>query len=104
MGIGEDLLEPYGRYVAKVSLDAVGALADRPRARYVVVTAITPTPLGEGKTTTTIGLAQGMAPHRQAGHRRHPPVLDGPDVRDQGRRGRRRLQPGRPRSRRSTST
>ena len=62
MGIGEDLLEPYGRYVAKVSLDAVDALADRPRARYVVVTAITPTPLGEGKTTTTLGLAQGMAP------------------------------------------
>ena len=60
MGIGEDLLEPYGRYVAKVSLDAVDALADRPRARYIVVTAITPTPLGEGKTTTTIGLAQGM--------------------------------------------
>ena len=61
MGIGEDLLQPYGRYVAKVSLDAVGALADRPRARYVVVTAVTPTPLGEGKTTTTIGLAQGMS-------------------------------------------
>ncbi len=61
MGIAADLLEPYGRYVAKISLDAVGALADRPRARYVVVTAITPTPLGEGKTTTTIGLAQGMA-------------------------------------------
>ena len=60
MGIGEDLLEPYGRYVAKVSLDAVDALADRPRARYIVVTAVTPTPLGEGKTTTTIGLAQGM--------------------------------------------
>ena len=61
MGIGEDLLKPYGRYVAKVSLDAVGALADRPRAKYVVVTAVTPTPLGEGKTTTTIGLAQGMS-------------------------------------------
>jgi len=61
MGIGEELLDPYGRYVAKVSLDAIGALADRPRARYVVVTAITPTPLGEGKTTTTLGLAQGMA-------------------------------------------
>jgi formate--tetrahydrofolate ligase len=61
MGITEELLQPYGRYVAKVSLDAVDALADRPRARYVVVTAVTPTPLGEGKTTTTIGLSQGMA-------------------------------------------
>jgi formate--tetrahydrofolate ligase len=60
MGITEDLLEPYGRYVAKISLEAIDALADRPRARYIVVTAVTPTPLGEGKTTTTIGLAQGM--------------------------------------------
>ena len=59
-GIPEGLLEPYGEYVAKVSLDAVDALSDRPRARYVVVTAITPTPLGEGKTTTTLGLGQAM--------------------------------------------
>ena len=58
--IGADLLEPYGEFVAKIKLDAIAALADRPRARYVVVTAVTPTPLGEGKTTTTIGLAQGM--------------------------------------------
>jgi formate--tetrahydrofolate ligase len=60
MGIGEDLLEPYGRYVAKISLTAATVLAERPRAKYIVVTAVTPTPLGEGKTTTTIGLAQGM--------------------------------------------
>jgi formate--tetrahydrofolate ligase len=61
IGIAADLLEPYGEYVAKIKLDAIDALADRPRAKYVVVTAVTPTPLGEGKTTTTIGLAQGMA-------------------------------------------
>ena len=61
MGIGPDLLELYGANVAKVSLDAVQALADRPRARYVVVTAVTPTPLGEGKTTTTVGLGQALA-------------------------------------------
>ena len=61
MGIDESLLQPYGRYVAKVGLDAVAALAGRPRAKYVVVTAVTPTPLGEGKTTTTIGLSQGMS-------------------------------------------
>ena len=60
IGLAEQFLEPYGQYVAKLKLDAVEALADRPRARYVVVTAVTPTPLGEGKTTTTIGLAQGM--------------------------------------------
>jgi formate--tetrahydrofolate ligase len=61
MGIPPTLLEHYGANVAKISLDAVGALADRPTARYVVVTAITPTPLGEGKTTTTIGLGQALA-------------------------------------------
>ncbi len=60
MGIGEHLLEPYGATVAKVRLDAVEELADRPKARYVVVSAITPTPLGEGKTTTTVGLGQAM--------------------------------------------
>ncbi len=61
MGIPRSLLELHGEDVAKIKLDAIEALADRPRARYVVVTAITPTPLGEGKTTTSIGLGQGMA-------------------------------------------
>ena len=60
MGIGEHLLEPYGSSLAKVRLQAIDELADRPRAKYVVVTAITPTPLGEGKTTTTVGLGQAM--------------------------------------------
>jgi hypothetical protein len=61
MGIASSLLEPYGASIAKISLDAVDALADRPTARYVVVTAVTPTPLGEGKTTTTVGLGQALA-------------------------------------------
>ena len=61
IGLAADLLEPYGEFVAKIKLDAIADLGDRPNAKYVVVTAITPTPLGEGKTTTTIGLAQGMA-------------------------------------------
>jgi formate--tetrahydrofolate ligase len=61
MGIGRHLLEPYGDAVAKIKLEAVEELADRPPARYVVVTAITPTPLGEGKTTTTVGLGQAFA-------------------------------------------
>ena len=59
-GIPVAMLEPYGAGAAKISLDAIEALADRPKARYVVVTAITPTPLGEGKTTTTVGLGQGF--------------------------------------------
>src|SRR6266478_1142557 len=60
MGIGPHLLEPYGYDVAKIRLEAIEELADRPKAKYVVVTAITPTPLGEGKTTTTVGLGQGF--------------------------------------------
>ena len=60
IGLGPHLLEPYGRHVAKISLDAVEELADRPKARYVLVSAITPTPLGEGKTTTTVGLGQAF--------------------------------------------
>jgi len=60
MGIPLHLLEPYGEEVMKVKLAAIEELADRPAAKYVVVSAITPTPLGEGKTTTTVGLGQGF--------------------------------------------
>jgi formate--tetrahydrofolate ligase len=60
IGIGKHLLEPYGEGVAKIKLDAIEELQDRPRAKYVVVSAITPTPLGEGKTTTTVGLGQAF--------------------------------------------
>jgi len=59
-GIGAEHLVPYGPNVAKVSRSALAALADRPLARYVLVTAVTPTPLGEGKTTTAVGLAQAF--------------------------------------------
>ncbi len=59
-GIEPDELEPYGRYKAKVSLDIRDRLADQPNGKYIVVTAITPTPLGEGKTTTTVGLSQAL--------------------------------------------
>lgn len=58
--IPESYLEHYGRDVAKVSLDIEQAHEGRPRAKYVIVTAVTPTPLGEGKTTTAVGLAQGL--------------------------------------------
>jgi formate--tetrahydrofolate ligase len=60
MGIPRDLLEPYGEHVAKIKLEAIAELDGRPRARYVVVSAITPTPLGEGKTTTALGLGEAM--------------------------------------------
>ena len=61
LGIRDDELELYGPTKAKVTLEAITRLeAERPRGKYVVVTAITPTPLGEGKSTTTVGLAQGL--------------------------------------------
>ena len=60
LGLGKDELIPYGRHKAKVSLDALARLADHPRGKYVLVTAINPTPLGEGKTTTAIGLVMGL--------------------------------------------
>jgi formate--tetrahydrofolate ligase len=61
LGIRDDELELYGPTKAKVTLEAITRLErERPRGKYVVVTAITPTPLGEGKSTTTVGLAQGL--------------------------------------------
>jgi formyltetrahydrofolate synthetase len=65
LGLTEDDLILYGKYKAKVHLDTLPKLAGRPRGKYVDVTAITPTPLGEGKTTTSIGLVQGLG---QLGH------------------------------------
>ena len=60
IGLEEDDLELYGKYKAKVHLDVIDRLKDRPTAKYVDVTAITPTPLGEGKTVTSIGLTEAM--------------------------------------------
>ncbi|MDP2939302.1 MAG: formate--tetrahydrofolate ligase [Candidatus Omnitrophota bacterium] len=60
IGIREEFLEFYGKYKAKISLDIIGRLPKRENAKYVVVTAITPTPLGEGKTVTTIGLSMAL--------------------------------------------
>ena len=60
LGIPEEHLEPYGHYKAKVSLDYIDTLADRPDGRLILVTAISPTPAGEGKTTTTVGLGDAL--------------------------------------------
>jgi formate--tetrahydrofolate ligase len=59
-GLLAEEVEPYGRYKAKVDLSVIERLADRPDAKLVNVTAITPTPAGEGKTTTSVSLAQGL--------------------------------------------
>jgi formate--tetrahydrofolate ligase len=60
LGIPEESLEPYGRFKAKVSLDYVRRLSGRPDGKLVLVTAISPTPAGEGKTTTTVGLGDAL--------------------------------------------
>jgi formyltetrahydrofolate synthetase len=60
LGLSEDDLDLYGKYKAKVHLDVIEKFADRPQGKYIDVTAITPTPLGEGKTVTTIGVSQGL--------------------------------------------
>jgi formate--tetrahydrofolate ligase len=61
LGVLPEELELYGNYKAKVSLDILDRIKDRPVGKYIDVTAITPTPLGEGKTVTTIGLSQSLA-------------------------------------------
>ena len=61
LGIRDDELELYGNYKAKVDLKVLDRLADAPQGKYIDVTAITPTPLGEGKTVTTIGVSQALA-------------------------------------------
>jgi formyltetrahydrofolate synthetase len=60
LGLSEEDMDFYGRWKAKVHLDVLKKLEDRPNGKYIDVTAITPTPLGEGKTTTTVGLTQAM--------------------------------------------
>ncbi len=60
LGLTMDDVDLYGKWKAKVHLDILERLKDRPNAKYIDVTAITPTPLGEGKTVTTIGLSQGL--------------------------------------------
>ncbi|CAN5613960.1 formate--tetrahydrofolate ligase [soil metagenome] len=61
LGLQEEEIDFYGRYKAKINLSTLDRISDRPQGKYVVVTAITPTPLGEGKTTTTVGLGQALA-------------------------------------------
>lgn len=61
LGILEEEIDLYGRYMGKISLKLLDRLKDRPDGKYIAVTAITPTPLGEGKTVTAIGLGQGLS-------------------------------------------
>ena len=59
-GVDEQYIEQYGRYKAKVDLKLLSDMKDEPNGKLILVTAINPTPAGEGKTTTTVGLADGL--------------------------------------------
>ncbi|WP_227767968.1 formate--tetrahydrofolate ligase [Zhaonella formicivorans] len=61
LGLSEDDIELYGKYKAKISMDAIKRLQDKPDGKLILVTAINPTPAGEGKTTTSVGLTDGLA-------------------------------------------
>jgi len=61
IGILDDEIDLYGRYMAKIDLGILERLKDKPLGKFISVTAITPTPLGEGKTVTALGLGQGLA-------------------------------------------
>ncbi len=63
LGLNPDEIEQYGQFKAKVKLDVLKRLENAPDGKYIDVTAITPTPLGEGKTTTTVGLSQALGAH-----------------------------------------
>ncbi len=96
LGLEPEEIEPYGRYKSKISLAAIDRLADRPDGKLVCVAGMTPTRAGEGKTTTSVALTEGM------GHIGTQPgpvsegAVAGPGVRDQGRGRRGRVRPGRP--------
>ena len=60
IGIPEESIEPYGHYKGKIALDYLDQLADKPNGKLILVTAISPTPAGEGKTTTTVGLGDAL--------------------------------------------
>ena len=65
-GIPNEALNPYGRFIAKVDTGSIPDFASRPDGKLILVTAINPTPAGEGKTTTTVGLGDGL---KRIGHR-----------------------------------
>ena len=94
-GILPEELRPYGTYRAKVALSILDRLREGADGKLVITTAITPTKAGEGKTTTCVSLTQGLGALGKKVALRAARAVDGPRVRDQGRRHRWRLRPGR---------
>ena len=94
LGITFDELELYGKYKAKISDEYLNRIKDRPNGKLVLVTAINPTPAGEGKTTTTVGLGQAFAKLKKECNHRTSRALFGTLLRYQGRCRRRRICTG----------
>ena len=95
LDIPETALHPYGRVMAKIDADYLASLKGRREGKLILVTAINPTPAGEGKTTTTIGLGDGLDPDRQARRDLSARALARALLRHEGRRDRRRARAGR---------
>ena len=94
LGLGPDDIDLYGSpYIGKVRLDVIEKFKDRPNAKYIDISAITPTPLGEGKSTTLIGLGRAMTPRQAPSSRSGNPRRGRPLA---SRAERRRLCTGRP--------
>jgi len=95
LGLNRDDYEPYGRYKAKLAHGLAQTLNDRPQAKYIGVTAINPTPLGEGKTVMTIGLAMALCQlgHTAIGTIREPSLAPVFGIKGGGA-GRRKMSPG----------
>ena len=99
IGAPESALRPFGRFIAKLEYDFLDSLSNRPDGKLILVTAISPTPAGEGKTTTTIGLGDAL---NRIGRKtiiclREPSL--GPELRHEGGRNRRRPRPSCPHGR-----
>ena len=96
IGAPESALYPFGRFIAKLEYDFLHSLGDRPDGKLILVTAINPTPAGEGKTTTTDRPRRRAEPHRQEDDHLSARAFARAVLRPEGRRDGRRLRAGRP--------
>ena len=94
LGIPAEHLLPYGHDKAKISAEFIASKKNGKDGKLILVTAINPTPAGEGKTTTTVGLGDGLNRIGKTGRRLHPRGLARAELRHEGRRCRRRQRPG----------
>jgi hypothetical protein len=92
LGIGSDDLLPYGHDKAKISQAFINSVQDRENGKLILVTAINPTPAGEGKTTTTVGLGDGLNAIGKKSRSVYPRSVLGSKLRHEGRRSWRRLR------------